>query len=141
MPLKLVVAVPDFHLSTRAARSALPEEVPLKDAVFNVGRAALLVGALAKGNVPFLRYAFDDALHQPYRAKLIPGMYDVFEAARNAGALGVAMSGAGPCIIAYTMNHAASVGDAMVETFRKHEVSARALMLDVDKRGAHIVKE
>ncbi|WP_288264277.1 homoserine kinase, partial [uncultured Streptococcus sp.] len=46
IPLNLVVAVPDFHLSTKAARSALPLEVPLKDAVFNVGRAALLVGAL-----------------------------------------------------------------------------------------------
>ena len=141
LPLKLVVAVPDFHLSTKAARSALPEQVPMKDAVFNVGRAALLVGALAKGNIPFLRHAFDDALHQPYRAKLIPGMYDVFEAARNAGALGVAMSGAGPCIIAYTTNHVAAVGDAMMEAFRHHEVSARVLALDIDKRGAHIVKE
>ena len=141
LPLKLVIAVPDFHLSTKAARNALPEAVPMKDAVFNVGRAALLVAALAKGNIPFLRHAFDDALHQPYRAKLIPGMYDVFEAARNAGALGVALSGAGPCIIAYTTNHAATVGDAMVEAFRQHEVSARALALDVDKRGAHIVKE
>ena len=51
------------------------------------------------------------------------------------------MSGAGPCIIAYTTNHAVAVGDALVEAFRKHEVSARALALDVDKRGAHIVKE
>lgn len=141
LPLKLVVAVPDFHLSTKAARSALPENVPMKDAVFNVGRAALLVGALAKGNVSLLRYAFDDALHQPYRAKLIPGMYQVFEAARKAGALGVAMSGAGPCIVAYTTNHSAAVGDAMIEAFRQHEVSSRALVLDVDKRGAHIVKE
>ena len=141
LPLKMVVAIPDFHLSTKAARSALPEEVPMKDAVFNVGRAALLVGALAKGNVPFLRHAFDDALHQPYRAKLIPGMYDVFEAARKAGALGAAMSGAGPCIIAYTTNHVAAVGDAMMEAFRNHDVSARVLALDIDKRGAHIVKD
>ena len=139
--VKLVVAVPDFHLSTKDARNALPAEVPMKDAVFNVGRASLLVGALMKGNLPFLRYAFDDALHQPYRAKLIPGMYDVFEAARNEGAIGAAMSGAGPCIIAYTTNHAAAVGDAMVEAFRRHEVNARALVLDIDKRGAHIVKE
>ena len=139
--LELVVAVPDFHLSTKEARAALPAEVPLKDAVFNVGRAALLVGALAKGNMTFLRYAFDDALHQPYRAKLIPGMYEVFEAARNAGAIGVAMSGAGPCIIAYVTDHAAAVGDAMIEAFRCHGIEARALTLGIDQRGAHIVKE
>lgn len=141
LPLKLVVAVPDFQLSTKAARDALPAEVPMKDAVFNVGRAALLVAALAKGNARFLRHAFDDALHQPYRAKLVPGMEEVLAAARGAGALGAAMSGAGPCIIAYTTDHTAAVGDAMVEAFRRHEVVARALVLDVDQRGAHLDRE
>ncbi len=139
--LGMVVAIPDFQLSTKAARSALPEDVPLKDAVFNVGRAALLVGALAKGNTSFLRYAFEDALHQPYRAKLIPGMYDVFDAARDAGALGVVMSGAGPCIMAYVTDNDAAVGDAMIEAFRRHDIEARALTLGIDQRGAHIVKE
>ena len=140
IPLNLVVAVPDFHLSTKAARSALPLEVPLKDAVFNVGRAALLVGALLKGNAAFLRNAFDDALHQPYRAKLIPGMYDVFHSAREAGALGVAMSGAGPCIIAYATDNMDAIGHAMAEAFHRHEVEAHSLTLGIDKRGAHIVK-
>ena len=141
LSLKLVVAVPDFHLSTKEARNALPSEVPMKDAVFNIGRAALLVGALAKGNASFLRNAFDDALHQPYRSKLIPGMYDVFAAAKKAGALGVAMSGAGPCIIAYAAERAAEIGEAMVGAFREHGVGARFLALGVDRRGAHIVKD
>ncbi len=138
--LNLVVAVPDFHLSTKAARSALPLDVPLKDAVFNVGRAALLVGALLKGNAAFLRNAFDDALHQPYRAKLIPGMYDVFRAAKEAGALGVAMSGAGPCIIAFTTDSMDAIGHAMTEAFHRNGVEAHFLTLGIDKRGAHIVK-
>ena len=112
----------------------------MKDAVFNVGRAALLVGALLKGNAAFLRNAFDDALHQPYRAKLIPGMYDVFHSAREAGALGVAMSGAGPCIIAYATDGMEAIGLAMTEAFHRHEVEARFLTLGIDKRGAHIVK-
>jgi len=140
LPLKLVVAVPDFYLSTKAARSALPEEVPLKDAVYNVGRAALLVGALIKGNASFLRNAFDDALHQPYRAKLIPGMFEVFHAAKEAGALGAAMSGAGPCIIAYATERMPQVGKAMIETFARYDVAAHFLTLGIDKRGAHIVK-
>lgn len=141
LPLKLVVAIPSFHLSTRLARNALPKTVPLADAVFNVSRAALLVGALIKGNIRFLRHAFDDALHQPYRAELIPGMYDVMEAAKKAGALGAAMSGAGPCLMAYTLGEEAAIGDAMVHAFRAHEIEARCLLLDIERRGAHIVKE
>lgn len=141
LPLKLVVAIPAFPLSTRLARNALPETVPLADAVFNVSRAALLVGALLKGNPRFLRHAFDDALHQPYRAKLIPGMYEVMEAAKRAGALGAAMSGAGPCLMAYTLEHEAAVGDAMVQAFRSHDIEARCLILDIDHRGAYIVNE
>jgi len=141
VPLKLVVAVPSFSLSTREARNALPETVPLKDAVFNVSRASLLVAALSKGNVRFLRNAFEDALHQPYRAKLIPGMYEVIEAAIDAGALGAAMSGAGPCLIAYTQERIPEISNAMTGTFRKNGVEARSLVLDIDRRGAFIVKD
>ena len=140
LPLKLVVAVPSFPLSTRAARSVLPAEVPLKDAVFNVSRAALLVAALSKGNIHFLQHAFEDALHQPYRAKLIPGMYDVFQAAREAGALGASMSGAGPCLIAFTLDKAEEIGAAMVQAFQQHDIEARALLLGVDDRGVRIKK-
>ena len=136
LKLKLVVAVPDFFLPTKAARAVLPQEVPMKDAVYNIGRAAMLTAALCKGNKSFLRSVFDDALHQPYRAKLIPGMYDVFKAAREAGALGASMSGAGPCLIAFTADNPEAVGDAMVEAFAKHEVKAIYHVFDIDSQGA-----
>ena len=100
--LKLIVAVPDFPLSTRIARQVLPKSVPLKDAVFNVGRASMLIAALINGKEKFLAGAFDDALHQPYRTKLVPGMQEVFSAGKKAGALGVCLSGAGPCVIAFS---------------------------------------
>ena len=140
MPLKLVVAVPEFPLSTRLARSVLPEQVKMKDAVFNVSRAALLVAALTKGQPRFLRNAFADALHQPYREKLIPGMKDVFRAACRAGALGASLSGAGPCLIAYTLENEEAVGQAMVEAFKEHEIKAHALQLSLDAHGARILK-
>ena len=140
MPLKLVVAVPEFPLSTRLARSVLPEQVKMKDAVFNVSRAALLVAALTKGQPRFLRNAFADALHQPYREKLIPGMKDVFRAACRAGALDASISGAGPCLIAYTLENEESVGQAMVEAFQEHEIEAHALQLSLDAHGARILK-
>ena len=141
MPLKLVVAVPEFPLSTKLARSVLPEQVNMKDAVYNVSRAALLVAALTKGQPRFLRNAFADALHQPYREKLIPGMKDVFRAARRSGALGASLSGAGPCLIAYTLENEEAVGQAMVEAFAKHEVEARALQLSLDAHGARVLKQ
>jgi len=139
MRLRLVVAVPDFPLSTRVARSVLPEQVSMQDAVFNIGRTGMLVAALSRGNVGFLRHAFDDKLHQPYRLPLIPGMEDVFTAAKYAGAIGVALSGAGPCLIAFTQKNADGIGRAMVEKFRENHVDARYLILGIDPHGASIV--
>ena len=141
--MKFVVAVPNFPLSTRMARKVLPTEVPMKDAIFNIGRASMLVAALTRGNERYLRLGLDDALHQPYRAELIPGMYEVFKAARRAGAAGETLSGAGPCLIAYVLErrHAEeAVGKAMLEAFRKHDVEARILTLDLDTHGAQILK-
>lgn len=137
--LKLVVAVPDFPLPTKIARQVLPKVVPLKDAIFNVSRASMLIAALIEGKEKFLSFAFEDALHQPYRTKLVPGMEEVFAAAKNAGALGVALSGAGPCLIAFSSaskkfeNHIAA---EMVQTFKNFDVQASALILDLDTRGA-----
>ena len=139
LPVKLVVTVPDFFLPTKAARAVLPAEVPMKDAVFNIGRAAMLTAALCKGNKSFLRSVFDDALHKPYRAKLIPGMYDVFKAARAAGALGASMSGAGPCLIAFTVENADAVGMAMRDAFAKNNVKSQYHVFDIDGTGATVI--
>ncbi|MBP2666192.1 MAG: thrB 2 [Firmicutes bacterium] len=137
--LKLVVCIPAFRLSTNKARQAIPDIVPHRDAVFNVSRTALLVGAMASGRLEYLSEALDDKLHQPYRAALIPGMAAVFAAGKAAGALGVAMSGAGPSLMAYTIENADAVGNAMVHAFQVHDVQSRYLCLGVDYDGACIV--
>lgn len=138
--LKLVVCIPEFRLSTHKARQAIPAMISHKDAVFNVSRAALLVGALTSGNLAFLAQALDDRLHQPYRASLIPGMQEVFDAGKAAGALGVAISGAGPSLMAYTMENGPQIGKAMTEVFERHQISARYLCLDIDYNGAQVVE-
>ena len=138
--LKLVVCVPDFRLSTHKARQAIPLSVPHKDAVYNVSRAALLVGALASGQLDYLGEALGDKLHQPYRAPLIPGMLNVFAAGKKAGALGVAMSGAGPSLMAYTVERPEEVGQAMVAAFAAEQITSRYLCLDVDYAGAKVVE-
>lgn len=134
--LTMVVAVPAFTLSTQKARQVLPSEINLKDATFNVGRAALLIGALCQEEYSLLKYAFEDKIHQPYRQELIPGMKDVFKAAIVNGAHGATISGAGPCLIAYTEQNATEIGSAMVKVFQSNGVQAKYVILDIDEAGA-----
>ena len=141
--LKLIVAVPDFELSTRLARKVLPRNVAMKDAIFNVSRASMMIAALLEGREDLLPLALNDALHQPYRKKLVPGMSEVFDAAKSAGALGAVISGAGSCLIAFTTARARldeKISAAMVDAFKSHDVKARSLILDVDRRGAQVLR-
>ncbi|MCQ2362678.1 MAG: homoserine kinase, partial [Acidaminococcaceae bacterium] len=100
-PLKFIALVPELQLSTEVARQAIPAAVPHKDAVFNTSRSALLVGAILSGNFEYLAAALEDKLHQPYRAHLIPGLKEIFAAARQVGAYNAIISGAGSTVMAY----------------------------------------
>ena len=137
--LKAVVAVPDFEVSTTAARHALPEQVPHRDAAFNVGRAGLLLGALATGEYELLRVAMQDRLHQPYRSHLIPGLEDVIETACQNGAYGSCLSGSGPTVLAFAPEkYADRIARAMHATFEERGIEAQAWALDVDLAGARV---
>src|SRR3712207_2948452 len=137
--LKAVVAVPDFAVSTTAARRALPESVSHKDAAFNVGRSGLLLGALATGEYELLRVAMQDRLHQPYRSPLIPGLEDVIEAALSNEAYGACLSGSGPTILAFAPEEQAEkIAAAMRIAFEGRSVQAKAWALDVDLSGARV---
>ena len=138
--LQLVVAVPDFTLSTKVSRQVLPKAVSMRDAVFNISRTGLLVAALARGELSFLPFALEDRIHQPYRQKLIPGLPEVFAAARENGALGVTISGAGPALMAYTAGNAKAIGQAMVTAFRRQNKGAVYHVLSVNTEGAKIIR-
>jgi homoserine kinase len=137
--LAVAVAVPDFAVSTTAARRALPESVPHRDAVFNVGRSGLLLGALATGEYGLLRVAMQDKLHQPYRAHLVPGLEGVIDAALTHGAHGACLSGSGPTVLAFTSRELApAVAAAMKKTFEAGGTTARSWALEVDLMGARV---
>jgi homoserine kinase len=137
--LKVVVAVPDFAVSTTAARRALPDSVPHRDAAFNVGRSGLLLGALATGEYHLLRVAMQDRLHQPYRSHLIPGLEDVIEAALTSGAYGACLSGSGPTVLAFAPEaRATEIASAMRVAFEERDVRADSRALDVDLAGARV---
>jgi len=134
--LKCVVAIPDFPLPTKLAREVLPQSVSVQDAVFNISRAALLVTAFIKGDFAMFSTAMEDRLHQPYRANLVPGMKKVFAAARLAGAKGVALSGAGPTLIAFCDQNAGPVAKVMKDTFWEAGIHSRVLELEPNPVGA-----
>jgi homoserine kinase len=99
--LRAIVFIPELSLATPEMRAALPELVPLVDAVANIQRVALGVAALAGGSAEGLRHLTVDRLHEPYRAVVYPELPKLVAAAREAGALGACLSGAGSAIIAF----------------------------------------
>jgi len=136
-PIRLVVVLPTFELPTSQARAALPEQVPLQDALFNAGRAALLVWALTQGKQEQLRMAMQDRLHQPYRLRLIPGMEEAFAVAEAAGAA-VALSGAGPSLVAIAPGNPEPLVAALTATFQRAGLESRHWILPTVNRGATV---
>jgi homoserine kinase len=141
LALQAVVVIPEREVPTARARAVLPEMVPHADAVQNVGRTALLVGAIATGELAHLRVAMQDRLHEPYRAALIPGMPEALEAARQAGALGAALSGAGSTLLALATENFDAIGAAMRAALEAHGLRSQALTLEPDLAGAVVEVE
>jgi len=138
--LAAIAVIPTFELSTRAAREALPQMVPLKDAVFNLGRISLLLYAFQTGQLELIKESIKDRLHQPYRLPLVPGMDKVFDAGLDKGALGVALSGAGPTVLALgDRTNAEKIGHSMQEAFLIHGIESTVKILEPEPKGAEIL--
>ncbi len=140
--LKAVVFIPDFAMATEEARGVLSAEIPRSDAVFNVGRAAMLVHALETRQWELLRHATDDRLHQPQRIKkLFPRFRPIARGALDAGAHGVFLSGAGPSVLALATDRFMTICYEMSENARKAQVNGEALILDIAQQGMQITTE
>lgn len=134
-PLTVVLILPDFHLPTAQARAALPPTITRADAIFNIGRMGLLVRALEAGDWDKLRVAMQDRLHQPYRLPLVPGLKEAFAAAYQAGAVGVALSGAGPSLIAFAPTAHDKIAAASAAALAQAGLRSRSWILSVDMTG------
>lgn len=138
--VKAVVCVPEQPLLTRDARRVLPRKVPFKDAVTTASHTAHLIGALLEKRYDWLAEAMNDVLHQPARARLIPGLFDVIDAARRAGAYGSALSGAGSCVLALASPGAArATAQAMEAAFARHDRVSRSLILNFENKGVRFL--
>lgn len=126
----VVAWVPEGHTSTDESRSVLPAVVPFDDAVFNVGRTALLVAALAAGDTAALRTATEDRLHQLQRTASLPDVRAALQGALDAGAWAAWLSGSGPAVVALCDPAAAPALAAALPG------SGQTLTLAVDTTGA-----
>lgn len=136
--LRTVIFVPTQSLLTKISRGVLPKRVPRADAIYNAGRTALWIAALYERRLDWLNQATRDRLHQPYRAKLVRGMEELFDAARNAGAAGVALSGAGPSIIAFTQGNSNKVAREMERTAARIGVEGITKIVAPSTHGAQV---
>jgi len=136
--LKFVCCFPQFEVATEKARALLPRQVPLRDAVENLNRVALLTATFATGEFSLLRGLFDDKLHQPYRKKLVPQLDDAIAAGVEAGALGGWLSGSGSSVMCLTEQKERAVADAMVRVFARERVRCVTHALHADNDGTRL---
>jgi homoserine kinase len=136
--LLAVLFIPEFEMPTRKARVLLAPQVSREDAVFNLARVAFLVRALVTGELEYLRPGTQDRLHQPARQALFPAMGRLFEAALQAGARGVFLSGAGSSILAFIDGEkkAPGIARAMEKAAAGVGVAGRSLVTRPSPRGA-----
>jgi homoserine kinase len=134
-----IVAIPDFELSTAAARAVLPQQCSYPDAIFNVAHLGLLIKGLETAHGDWIRVALHDRLHQPFRTRLISGFSEVQKAALDAGAEGLVISGAGPTLLALSFAEVAPlVAAQMLLAWKLKGVTAQVSLLQIDEQGATV---
>jgi len=138
--IKFVPIIPDFRLSTKDAREVLPDKISLKDGVYNVGRAALLVAAMTSGKTELLKFACKDAFHESYRSKLIKGFDEVKSEAYRVGAIASYLSGAGPTIMTMTSENQVNFSEDIKNFLNANGLSWALHELSIDTVGATIME-
>ena len=133
--IQVVVVAPNSPLATRLARAALPEHVNHVDAVFNLQRAALFNAALTEHRYDLLWEAMQDRLHQEKRQSLVPGLAEALATPRMPGLLGLALSGAGPSVLALAEKNLEQIGESIARCFRLRRIDTTVRQLEIDTVG------
>jgi homoserine kinase len=126
---------PSITLETKKSRGVLPQTVSRSDAVHNLQRTALFVAAIEERRFDLLWDAMEDRLHQSARQSLIPGLSDVLAMPRMTGLLGVALSGAGPSMVALATDRYDEIGKAIAERFERNGVASTVRILEAAQEG------
>jgi len=132
------VVVPDFELATSKARAALPDTYSRADAVFNIQRSALLIAGLLTGTTSAFPAALQDRIHQPYRAKLVPGLDEILKL-RAPGLLGCCLSGAGPSVLVFYEAGHREVCELVRRIFEMRGHGAEILWAEIAQTGYELL--
>jgi len=135
--LRTVIYVPDKKMPTKTSRDLLATHVSRNDAVFNIGRVGLLVRSLITGEFDDLKIATEDKLHQPNRINQFFGLKNILEAAKDAGALGVYLSGSGPSVLAITKGKELTIGYEMADAADKSSIPGEIKISKPTLQAAH----
>lgn len=135
--LKFYALIPNFKLSTEEARAVLPQNIPYKDGVFNIGRMALLISCLVNGEFHLLKEACKDKLHQDYRGKLIDDYDKIMKVCEDIGVLGVFLSGAGPTIMILNSDNS-NIKESLKREFSRLDNKWEVNELSIDYYGAKV---
>lgn len=133
--LCFVAVVPDGALPTERARAVLPGQYQRQEVVANLQRVALLTATCFSGRFALVPELFDDRIHQPYRADLVPGVADCLQA-ELPDVEGVFLSGAGPAVLAIVRTRAVEVVEQLAKLIRRHGLDAEVRLLKAENRGA-----
>jgi homoserine kinase len=138
MGLEAVLVVPSQGVSTEAARAALPDAVPMADAVFNLGRLATLIRGLSTGDLDLIGAGLADRIHQPRRADLYPRSAELLDKVTEPriGALGATISGAGPTVLVWS--HYEQTGPVVEALTRETEGWASVMRAPFESQGADV---
>jgi len=138
--IKFVVVSPHSQVSTQAARAQLPRTVTRSDAIFNLQRAALFASVLEKRRYDLLWDVMRDRLHQTQRASLVPGIREALAIEKQKGLLGIALSGAGPSIVALVNENEKPIGKLIAACFQKNKIQSTVRVLEADNEGCRVIK-
>ncbi len=135
--LHCILLIPDYELKTEKLRQVLPPKLSYEQAISNLSRISLLTAAFIKKDYKLLKTAMDDQLHQPFRKKLIKGFEEIISAAYNNGAVGAALSGAGPTILALAVENEKTIAEKMQEIYNSLSINSNFYIVKVSNNSLY----
>ncbi len=139
--LRVVLFIPDLEMPTRESRARLPHRLPREDAIFNLGRAAMLVAALEQGRWELLDAATQDRLHQSARSEAFSALPDIIDAAKEAGAHGAYLSGSGSTIAAFATDGEERIARLMQQAAIARGYSGRTMITRPSAEGTRVLED
>lgn len=138
--IRLVLVTPSVAVPTHQARQVLPKSYERADVLHTLQRTAVLAATCFSGRFELFPELFDDKLHHPFRQTLAPGI-DRCLRLRREGLLGVAISGSGSSVIAFTVKDELEIAQALQKIFTEEGISSEARFTCADNNGAWVTRE